>query len=95
MEDTNQINTHSVTALTLGILSIFIPFIGLILGILGIMFYRKSIQAKELGRGMAIAGFICSVVGIVFQLLMGIGLFAFMFLTVEVNTVKYINLFYL
>lgn len=77
MSDLKPLSTHSITTLTLGILSIFLPFIGLLLGILGIIFYRKSIQVKEPGRGMAIAGFICSIVGICFQLLMILGILSF------------------
>ena len=86
MTDTNQISTHSITTLTLGILSILIPFIGLILGVLGVIFYRKSIQSEEAGRGMAIAGLICSIVGLTFQVLIVISYLAFINVTVELDT---------
>lgn len=82
MAEQKQISSHAVTALTLGILSIFIPFVGLILGILGIVFYRKSIQTNEQGKGLAIAGFICSIVGLSFQILIALSILAFLNISV-------------
>ncbi|WP_019412795.1 DUF4190 domain-containing protein [Paenisporosarcina sp. TG20] len=73
MVEKNQINSSSVISLTLGILSILIPFIGLILGIIGVVFSRKAekeiLITDEGGRGLSTAGFICSVVGIIIQTL--------------------------
>ncbi|WP_316909866.1 MULTISPECIES: hypothetical protein [Priestia] len=37
-----QMNTKSIISLTLGILSLFIPFIGMILGVIGIVMYKKA-----------------------------------------------------
>ncbi|MFB5089819.1 DUF4190 domain-containing protein, partial [Psychrobacillus sp. PGGUH221] len=65
-------NSNSVISLTLGILSILIPFVGLILGGIGVVVSRKA--AKELvitnqgGSGLATSGLICSVVGITIQI---------------------------
>ncbi|MCM3364488.1 DUF4190 domain-containing protein [Niallia sp. Sow4_A1] len=77
----NRTNTSSVISLTFGILSLFIPFIGLILGIISIVYWRKAVneinKTNEIGRGFATAGLICSVIGIVFQLLTILGIVAF------------------
>ena len=81
MSEKNQTNNSSVISLTVGILSLFIPFIGLILGIIGIVFSRKAVKqiniTNENGRGLATAGLICSIVGIILQLLMVLGYIAF------------------
>ncbi|MFC9601728.1 DUF4190 domain-containing protein [Peribacillus butanolivorans] len=67
-------NNKSIVSLTLGVLSIIIPYIGLILGILGLVISSKSIveieESNEKGRGLAISGRVCSIVGICFQLLL-------------------------
>jgi hypothetical protein len=67
----NQTNRNSVISLTLGILSILIPLIGLILGIIGVVFSRKAAKeiafSNESGSGFATAGLVCSVIGIIFQ----------------------------
>ncbi|WP_307786890.1 DUF4190 domain-containing protein [Pseudogracilibacillus auburnensis] len=64
-------NNHSIVALTLGILSLFIPIIGIILGILGVIKAKKSLSeiehSNESGKGYAISGRICSIVGICLQ----------------------------
>lgn len=71
MEKTNN---KSIVSLTLGILSIIVPYIGLILGIIGIVISSKSIveidDSNEKGRGLAISGRVCSIVGICFQCLL-------------------------
>jgi hypothetical protein len=82
MSDKNQTNNSSVISLTVGILSLFIPFIGLVLGIIGIVFSRKAVKqmnkTNENGKGLATAGLICSIVGIIIQVLMVLGYVAFM-----------------
>ncbi|MBS4213971.1 MULTISPECIES: DUF4190 domain-containing protein [Neobacillus] len=81
MSEKNQTNNSSVISITAGILSLFIPFIGLILGIIGIVFSRIAIKqikkTNENGRGLATAGLICSIVGVILQLLMILGYVAF------------------
>ncbi|MEK3797004.1 DUF4190 domain-containing protein [Peribacillus sp. FSL H8-0477] len=68
------INNKSIVSLILGVLSIVIPYIGLILGILGLVISSKSIveieESNEKGRGLAISGRVCSIVGLCFQLLL-------------------------
>jgi len=69
-----ETNSKSIASLALGILSIFIPFVGLILGIIGIILSSKSMkeidQTSEKGKGLAISGKICSIVGICVQILL-------------------------
>ena len=80
-------NSHAVVSFTLGILSIFIPAIGLILGIAGIVFYQKAKNAiavtGEGGRGLATAGLVCSIVGIAMQILIIMAYFFFFFLVAQ------------
>ncbi|EKN70728.1 hypothetical protein BABA_04784 [Neobacillus bataviensis LMG 21833] len=85
MSEKNQTNNNSVISLTVGILSLFIPFIGVILGIIGIVFSRKAVKqidkTNENGRGLATAGLICSIVGIILQVFMVLGYVAFFSIT--------------
>lgn len=67
-------NNKSIVSLTLGILAIIVPYIGIILGIIGIFISSKSIieieRSNERGEGLAITGRVCSIVGICFQFLL-------------------------
>lgn len=67
-------NSTAIVSLTLGILSILVPFLGLILGIVGVVVYRKARSEmylkEEGGKGIAVSGLICSIVGILSQLFM-------------------------
>lgn len=75
-----QVNTNSIVSLTLGILSIFIPIIGFITGI--ILYKKASNQiaaTNQSGKGLAIAGLICSIVGLISQLFFVLGIITFMF----------------
>ena len=67
-------NNKSIVSLTLGILSIIVPYIGIILGIIGIFISSKSMieieHSNERGRGLANAGRVCSIVGTCFQFLL-------------------------
>lgn len=73
MSEKQLTNNKAITALTLGILAIVIPAIGLFCAIAGIYYYRgsmKEIKTKdEVGMNVAIAGLVCSIVGIIIQLL--------------------------
>ncbi|MFC4620000.1 DUF4190 domain-containing protein [Camelliibacillus cellulosilyticus] len=64
----NQTNGNTVAALVLGILGIVIPYIGVIIGIIAIVIGKKAMnlvkQTGEGGYGMALAGFICGIVGV-------------------------------
>jgi hypothetical protein len=60
MVEKARTNSKSVASLTLGILSIIIPTIGLVLGIIGIVISRMSKReiekTNENGRGLATSG---------------------------------------
>ncbi|MEI5908469.1 DUF4190 domain-containing protein [Bacillus spongiae] len=83
--ENTQTNNQSTLALTLGILSIIIPFIGLLIGIAGVFVSRKAINeivhTNEGGKGLATAGFICSIMGIFIQILVILGYIAFTSIT--------------
>ena len=61
-------NGKAIASMVLGILSIIIPYIGIILGIFGIIFAKKSFREinenNQNGRGMAITGLTTSIVGL-------------------------------
>ncbi|XID92021.1 DUF4190 domain-containing protein [Paenibacillaceae bacterium WGS1546] len=60
-------NGKSIAALVLGILAIVLPYIGFLVGIVAIIFASISLKeikrSGEQGRGMAIAGLVCGIVG--------------------------------
>lgn len=77
----SETNNKSVVSLTLGILSIVVPLVGLVLGVLGVVFSKiatkEILKTKESGKGLATSGLICSVIGIVIQLLGVFGILAY------------------
>lgn len=77
----DETNNKAIVSVIFGILSIVIPFLGLIFGIIGIIFSRKAtkemIQTNQNGRVLATISMICSIIGIVIQLLGIIGLLSF------------------
>ena len=66
-----QLNSKSVAALTLGVLSVAIPYLGIVLGVIGLIMASKGLReiarSGEKGRPLAIAGRICSIVGVCIQ----------------------------
>jgi hypothetical protein len=69
-----ETNRLAIIALTLGIVSIFVPLIGIPSGVVGIF---MSIAAKKeiartngYGDSFATAGLICSIIGLLFQLIL-------------------------
>lgn len=86
MNQNNQTNSTSILSLTLGILSFLIPFIGLVVGILGIVFSKKAtkeiMKSNEAGKGLAISGLICSLVGIIIQLFIILAFLTYKFFTI-------------
>jgi hypothetical protein len=66
-QQTPPTNGKSIATLVLGILAVIVPYVGLILGIIAIVFGKISLneikQRGEQGRGMAIAGLVCGIVG--------------------------------
>ncbi len=81
MGEKAETNSKSIISLTLGILSIVIPLIGLVLGTIGLVFSRKAtkeiVKTIENGKGLATAGLICSIVGIIIQAFGVIGIIAY------------------
>lgn len=80
-----QTNSKSKTSLISGILSILIPFFGLILGVIGVVFSSKAKKemaiTAENGKRLATYGLFCSVVGIILQSLVIIAYITFTSLT--------------
>ncbi|WP_458460062.1 DUF4190 domain-containing protein [Paenibacillus sp.] len=60
-------NSKSIVSLVLGILSITIPYLGFLIGIVAIIFASlafKEIRLRmEQGKGLAIAGLVCGIIG--------------------------------
>jgi len=60
-------NSKSIAALVLGILSVIIPYLGFLIGIFAIIFASISLKEIKLrmeqGRGLAIAGLVCGIIG--------------------------------
>ncbi|MFA5032923.1 MAG: DUF4190 domain-containing protein [bacterium] len=61
----------AITSMVCGILSIILPFVGFILGVLAIIFSIvarneiKHSEGKIVGTGMATAGLVCGIVGLI------------------------------
>ncbi|GIO25611.1 DUF4190 domain-containing protein [Ornithinibacillus bavariensis] len=66
MEAPQETNGKAVAALVLGILSLVIPYIGFIFGIIGLVLANISVKEITLsgqsGRGLAIAGRVTSII---------------------------------
>jgi len=73
-------NTKSISSLVLGVIS-FLPFIGLIFGIMGIVISNKSVKeinnSEEKGIGLAISGRIIGIIGACCQIVAIIGFIGF------------------
>lgn len=81
MVQETETNRESIISLTLGILSIIVPAIGLVLGIIGVVLSRTATKGiakrNENGRGLAILGLVCSIVGIVIQVFSVLGFISY------------------
>ncbi|GMG77012.1 MULTISPECIES: DUF4190 domain-containing protein [Priestia] len=66
-----QNNSKSLISIIFGVLSMIVPYIGLIFGIVGIVFCTKSIRevkkTREQGKSIAVTGGILSTVGLCIQ----------------------------
>ncbi|MDQ0087318.1 vacuolar-type H+-ATPase subunit I/STV1 [Paenibacillus anaericanus] len=62
-------NGKSIAALVLGILSVMIPYVGFLMGIIAIVFsslsFKEIKRTNEQGKGLSIAGLVCGIVGTV------------------------------
>lgn len=69
----------------MGILAMIIPFLGFIFGIIGMVFAKIGFdqinKSADGGKGLAVAGLICSIIGTVLQFFVVLGFLAFYFLT--------------
>ncbi|WP_435790305.1 helix-turn-helix domain-containing protein [Clostridium sp.] len=78
-------NNKSISSLVLGIISFFLPFIGLIFGIMGIVMSYKSVKeinnSEEKGIGLAVSGRIISIIGLGCQILVIVGFVMFSTIT--------------
>lgn len=66
----NKSNGYGIASLVLGIISIifcWIPILGLVSGILGIIFYAQ--QKKIFPNGISTGGLVTSIIGLVFSAL--------------------------
>lgn len=63
---------RAVTSLTLGIMSIFIPVAGLIIGIFGLTQANRALKEIEEseGKSFAVGGKVCSIIGMTLQSLL-------------------------
>ncbi|WP_044879565.1 DUF4190 domain-containing protein [Paenibacillus sp. IHBB 10380] len=85
------LNGKSFATFVLGILSIAIPYIGFIIGILAIIFGSLSLKElkykDEQGRGLAIAGLVCGIVGTaIYAIILIILILAMYSTTIEINS---------
>ncbi|MNN68687.1 hypothetical protein D3C81_1844150 [compost metagenome] len=62
-------NGKAIAALVLGILALFIPYVGFVIGIVAIVFaslsFKELKRTGEQGKGLAIAGLVCGIIGTV------------------------------
>ncbi|MFD6443343.1 DUF4190 domain-containing protein [Peribacillus sp. NPDC060186] len=93
MSEIKQSNSKAIVSLIMGVLSVLIPFIGIILGILGLIFASKSKQemakSGESGKGLLTAGKVCSIIGIILNVIMIIIFLVFFFFAVNTDSVTY------
>ena len=87
-------NGKSITALVLGILSIALPYIGFLIGIVAIIFASLSFKElkykNEQGRGMAVAGLVCGIVGTaLYAIIIVILIILFVFVAAADNSLNY------
>lgn len=68
---TEQINGKAIISLVLGSVTLVLPIIGIVTGIMGIIYYNKAKKEMKLtgetGEGVNITGLTLSIVGLVFQ----------------------------
>ncbi|WP_112181896.1 MULTISPECIES: DUF4190 domain-containing protein [Paraliobacillus] len=83
-------NGKAIASLVLGILSIVIPWIGFIFGIIGIVLSSKAKKEianyQQAGNGMAVAGLVTSIVG---TALYGLLLILLIFFSIAVGNSMY------
>jgi hypothetical protein len=93
MSEIKRSNSKAIVSLIMGVLSLFIPIIGIILGILGLIFASKSKQEIKLtgesGDGLVTAGKVCSIVGIILNVLVVLIFLVFFYFAVNTDITTY------
>ncbi|WP_347939631.1 DUF4190 domain-containing protein [Peribacillus simplex] len=93
MTEIKQSNSKAIVALIMGVLSLLIPFIGIILGILGLIFASKSKQEIKLtgesGNGLVTAGKVCSIIGIILNVVVILIFLVFFYFAVSTDITTY------
>ncbi|MES1040032.1 DUF4190 domain-containing protein [Peribacillus simplex] len=93
MSEIKRSNSKAIVSLIMGVLSLFIPFIGIILGILGLIFASKSKKEMkvtgESGDGLVTAGKVCSIVGIILNVLLILIFLVFFYFSVNTDITTY------
>jgi len=73
MENTERINSKAIISLVLGAVTLVLPLLGIVTGIIGIIYYTKAkkemVVTGETGEGVSIGGLVLNIVGLVLQLL--------------------------
>ncbi|MFF2857272.1 MULTISPECIES: DUF4190 domain-containing protein [unclassified Peribacillus] len=89
MSEIKLTNSKAIVSLIMGVLSLLIPFIGIILGILGLIFASKSKQEIKLtgesGKGLVTAGKVCSIIGIILNVILILIFLVFFYFTVSTD----------
>ncbi|MFF2457047.1 DUF4190 domain-containing protein [Peribacillus simplex] len=89
MSEIKLTNSKAIVSLIMGVLSLLIPFIGIILGILGLIFASKSKQEIKLtgesGKGLVTAGKVCSIIGIILNVFLILIFLVFFYFTVSTD----------
>jgi hypothetical protein len=82
----SKTNTKSIVSLVLGILSIIIPYLGFLIGIVAIVFaslsFKEIRMRMEQGKGLAVAGLVCGIIGTaLYAIIVVFFLFAYLLFT--------------
>lgn len=93
MSEIKPSNSKAIVSLIMGVLSLLIPFIGIILGILGLIFAAKSKQeiklTGETGNGLVTAGKVCSIIGIILNVIVILIFLVFSYFVVSTDITTY------
>lgn len=93
MSEIKQSNSKAIVSLIMGVLSLLIPFIGIVLGILGLIFAAKSKQEMKLtgetGNGLVTAGKVCSIIGIILNVIVILIFLVFSYFVVSTDITTY------
>lgn len=93
MSEIKPSNSKAIVSLIMGVLSLLIPFIGIVLGILGLIFAAKSKQEMKLtgetGNGLVTAGKVCSIIGIILNVIVILIFLVFSYFVVSTDITTY------